>query len=267
MTGGAEHPEHRPRVRCAYPGDAGGRIARRSPDKAVGRIRGNRTRGATRPVRPGCAALTRATRWADGARQGSGAPTGRFPSKRRHRRGTRIASLRHPPPESTFVPAPATATQPAVPAKPKRRLWPLLLILVVVLAGAGGGGWWWWQGRQQADAEATPAKPARLPAQYVALEPSFVVNLADDDAVRYLQADVQLVTRDPATLKALETHGPSIRNRLLLLFGQQQSRQLAQRAGKERLQQAARDEVRALLKAEGEPDKVEAVIFTSLVTQ
>ncbi|WP_202843567.1 flagellar basal body-associated FliL family protein [Luteimonas saliphila] len=165
------------------------------------------------------------------------------------------------------MPAPATATQPAVPAKPKRRLWPLLLILVVVLAGAGGGGWWWWQGRQQADAEATPAKPARLPAQYVALEPSFVVNLADDDAVRYLQADVQLVTRDPATLKALETHGPSIRNRLLLLFGQQQSRQLAQRAGKERLQQAARDEVRALLKAEGEPDKVEAVIFTSLVTQ
>ena len=95
----------------------------------------------------------------------------------------------------------------------------------------------------------------------------FVVNLADPEGNRYLQADVQVVTRDAATLAAVEAHLPSIRNRLLLLFGQQESRQLAQRAGKERLQTAARDEVRALLKAEGGPDKVEAVIFTSLVTQ
>ncbi|MDH5834942.1 flagellar basal body-associated FliL family protein [Luteimonas kalidii] len=166
------------------------------------------------------------------------------------------------------MPAPAaTQTAPAAAvAKPKRRLWPLLLIAVVVLGGAGGG-WWWWQSKQQAEAAAKPATPVRLPAQYIAMEPSFVVNLADTDAVRYLQADVQLVTRDPATLAALESHLPSARNRLLLLFGQQKAGQLTQRTGKERLQQAARDEVRALLKAEGAPDKVEAVIFTSLVTQ
>ncbi|MGJ4731123.1 flagellar basal body-associated FliL family protein [Luteimonas sp. SDU101] len=163
------------------------------------------------------------------------------------------------------MPAPAPAIQPAAPPK---RLWPWILILLL-LAGGGAGGWWWWQGKQQAAAEASskPAKPVRLPAQYIALEPSFVVNLADADASRYLQADVQVVTRDAATLAALEAHLPSIRNRLLLLFGQQEARQLAQRAGKERLQAAARDEVRALLKAEGGPDKVEAVIFTSMVTQ
>ena len=162
--------------------------------------------------------------------------------------------------------APA-APPTAVPAARKRRLWPWLIAIVVLLAAAGGGGWWWWQGKQHADSAAQQAKPARLPAQYMALEPSFVVNLADDDAVRYLQADVQLVTRDPDTLAAFTAHGPAIRNRLLLLFGQQQSAQLSQRAGKERLQQAARDEVRALLKAERAADKVEAVIFTSLVTQ
>ena len=162
------------------------------------------------------------------------------------------------------MPAPSPAIQPAPSKKP---IWPWLLVLVV-LGAAGGGGWVWWQGQQRAaDAEAPPAKPTRLPAQYIALEPSFVVNLADTDASRYLQADVQVVTRDPATLAALEAHLPSIRNRLLLLFGQQEARQLSQRAGKERLQQAARDEVRALLKAEGGADKVEAVIFTSLVTQ
>ncbi|MEN1941494.1 flagellar basal body-associated FliL family protein [Luteimonas sp. MJ246] len=142
----------------------------------------------------------------------------------------------------------------------------MALALGVALA-FGGGAWWWWQAGQAtaADMEASPA--ARLPAQYVALEPSFVVNLADTDATRYLQADVQLVARDQATLDALGAHLPSIRNRLLLLFGQQQASRLARRTGKERLQHAAREEVRDLLRSEGAPDEVEAVIFTSLVTQ
>ena len=121
--------------------------------------------------------------------------------------------------------------------------------------------------QQAAHAASKAAKPQRAPAQYYALEPAFVVNLVDTDAVRYLQADVQLVTRDPATLAAFELHAPAIRNRLLLLFGQQSSAQLAQRSGKERLQDGALAEVRKVLKQEGAPDKVEAVIFTSLVTQ
>ncbi|MFD0738985.1 flagellar basal body-associated protein FliL [Lysobacter koreensis] len=142
------------------------------------------------------------------------------------------------------------------------------MIAVLVLGAGGGGGWWWWQARhaeQQATAKAQ-AK-ARAPAQYYALEPAFVVNLADEDAVRYLQADVQLMTRDADTRGALELHAPALRNRLLLLFGQQSAARLAQRSGKERLQAAALGEVRQVLKGEGMPDKVEAVIFTSLVTQ
>jgi flagellar FliL protein len=94
-----------------------------------------------------------------------------------------------------------------------------------------------------------------------------VVNLADTDANRYLQCDVQLMTRDPDTLKAIEAQAPAIRNRLLLLFGQQTSVQLAQRSGKERLQAAALEEVKKVLAAEGGANKPEAVIFTSLVVQ
>jgi len=138
---------------------------------------------------------------------------------------------------------------------------------VIVLLAAAGGGWWWWQGAQVEAEDGTEARTGRLPAQYIALEPSFVVNLADPGGNRYLQADVEVVTRDPATVAALHAHLPSVRNRLLLLFGQQEAAQLAQRTGKERLQDVARDEVRNLLKAEGAADKVEAVIFTSLVTQ
>ena len=111
------------------------------------------------------------------------------------------------------------------------------------------------------------AGPVRSPAQYFALEPAFVVNLTDDDSVRYLQADVQLVTRDADTRTALEQHAPAIRNRLLLLFGQQSSAQLGQRSGKERLQASALTEVRQVLRQEAAADKIEAVIFTSLVTQ
>lgn len=162
-------------------------------------------------------------------------------------------------------PAPAAAK---TAAKKKGRKWPLIVGATLLIGGAGGGAWWWWAGQAAAahDAEKSAA-PAHAPAQYFALEPAFVVNLVDDDAVRYLQADVQLVTRDNDTRAAFETHAPMIRNRLLLLFGQMSSAQLAQRSGKERLQTAALNEVRTVLKQEGAPYRVEAVIFTSLVTQ
>lgn len=163
--------------------------------------------------------------------------------------------------------APVVPTPPAAKAKRSRK-WLWIAIACVVL-GAGGGGWWW-QHAQAASAQAakkTPVAKVRAQAQYFALEPAFVVNLTDEGSVRYLQADLQLMTRDADTLAAFTAHAPAIRNRLLLLFGQQSAAQLAQRSGKERLQDAALAEVRRLLKSEGAPDKVEAVIFTSLVTQ
>lgn len=158
--------------------------------------------------------------------------------------------------------APAAAIPDTGPPKKKRRK--LLVIAAALLVAGGGGGAWWWSGRAHADAASAAPK---LPTQYVAMEPSFVVNLADTDGVRYLQADVQLATRDPETVKALEEQAPALRNRLLLLFGQQTSTQLAQRSGKERLQDTALVEVKSVLKSEGAPTKVDAVIFTSIVTQ
>lgn len=163
------------------------------------------------------------------------------------------------------APAPAAAADDKKPAKKGRKL--VLIVLAVVLLGAGVGGWWFWQARASGKDHGKVAQPAKLPAQYYALEPAFVVNLADTDAVRYLQADVQLMTRDPATRAALEAQAPALRNRLLLLFGQQTTQSLAQRRGKERLQEQALAEVRSVLRGEGAPDKVEAVYFTSLVTQ
>lgn len=163
------------------------------------------------------------------------------------------------------------ATKPAAADAPKKKSkLPLIIGAVVLLGGGLAGGWFLQQrgAKHAATAEAGPsAAPARAVATYYALEPAFVVNLADTDANRYLQCDVQLMTRDPDTLKAIEAQAPAIRNRLLLLFGQQTSVQLAQRSGKERLQAAALEEVKKVLAAEGGANKPEAVIFTSLVVQ
>lgn len=165
--------------------------------------------------------------------------------------------------------APANAAAPgdkktAKKGRSRKVVW--IVVACVVLGAGGGGGWWAWQARAAAKHPAKVAV-AKAPAQYYAMDPAFVVNLADTDAVHYLQADVQLMTRDPATLAALQAQAPALRNRLLLLFGQQSTQSLAARRGKELLQAQALKEVRAVLKGEGAPDKVEAVYFTSLVTQ
>lgn len=157
---------------------------------------------------------------------------------------------------------PAAAASPTPAARPRRKKLLFVGAAILMLAGGGAAAWYF-----SGSKDAKPAAAARAPMQYLAMEPPFVVNLADTDAVRYLQADVQLATRDADTLAALQAHAPALRNRLLLLFGQQLSPSLVQRSGKERLQDKALAEVRAVLKAEGAPDRVEAVMFTSLVTQ
>lgn len=160
-------------------------------------------------------------------------------------------------------------------SKPGKRTGRVMgwLMLVVILGGAAAGGYVWWQQAQAVAAATTgkaggqPRSANRSPALYHALEPSFVVNLSDEDVVRYMQADVQVMTRDPDTLTAIEQHSPALRNRLLLLFSQQSAVQLRQRSAKERLQEQALEETRQLLRREHAAAKVDAVFFTSLVTQ
>lgn len=165
---------------------------------------------------------------------------------------------------------------PVTPA-PKASKLPWILVAVLLAALAGTGAWAWFAradagpapapGTEAADGTRAPSGGKRGPAIYFALDPAFVVNLADPDMVRYLQADVQLMTRDAATASAIELHAPAIRNRLLLMFGDQTVAALSQRSARERLQETGRDEVRAVLEAEGAPADVEALYFTSFVTQ
>ncbi|MDO5611079.1 MAG: flagellar basal body-associated FliL family protein [Pseudomonadota bacterium] len=154
--------------------------------------------------------------------------------------------------------------QPAAPKK-KSKLTLILLMVLPTLIGAGGAAAWFIFAQPQAATHGAPVK--KKDALFLALDPAFVVNLNDERGSRYLQADIQVMTRDAKTLAALDKQQPVLRNKLLMLLSQQSPHALNDRAAKEKLQQLALAEIRTVLKSEGLPDAAEAVIFTSFVIQ
>lgn len=155
-------------------------------------------------------------------------------------------------------------------AKPRSPLLITALVAVLAAGAAGGSVWFFTQSKHEDKAaEAAPKKGATpAPAQYFALDPAFVVNLNGSmDGPRYLQVEVQLMTRDPAALEAIKTHAPAIRARLLMLFSQVTSDQIADIAGKQKLQANALAEVQKVLKAETGNNGADDLLFTSFVTQ
>lgn len=153
---------------------------------------------------------------------------------------------------------------------PRSRLLATVLIAVVAAAAAGGGAWYFATSQHAAPgtAEAPAKKALPAPAQYFAMEPAFVVNLNGPvDGPRYLQVEVQLMTRDSAALEALKVHAPAVRARLLMLFSQVEPEQIADRRGKEKLQADALAEVRRVLTNETGKPGADELLFTSFVTQ
>lgn len=157
----------------------------------------------------------------------------------------------------------------AAPAKSSKKLI-ILIAAAVVLLGGGAGAWFMFAGKGDAAAEEAAKEEAvvKLPAQFVALDPPFVVNFEAGASARFLQISVQLMTRDPHLVEFLEHNNPIIRNDLLLLFGGKRVEEVATPEGKEALRVAALETVRKIITAEGEHgEALEAVYFTSFVMQ
>jgi flagellar protein FliL len=157
------------------------------------------------------------------------------------------------------------------PAKSSKKLLIIILAAVVVLGGGGAGAWFAFAGKADAEKEAEAAHPepvVKLPAQFVELDPPFVVNFGPGSSARFLQVAVQLMTRDPHIVEFLKSNNPIIRNDLLLLFGNKQVEEVSTNEGKEALREAALVAVRKIIAAEGQkPEALEAVYFTSFVMQ
>lgn len=116
------------------------------------------------------------------------------------------------------------------------------------------------------DATQAVAAPAKPPL-FIPLTPVFVVNFGDLQEGRFLQTEIQIMTRNPETGTAIETLMPMIRNAVILILSQQDIDALGAAEGMDTLQQQVLEEVNKLLQANGHGAGVEAVYFTSFVTQ
>jgi len=183
-------------------------------------------------------------------------------------------------------PTPAPAAAP----KSKKKLI-IVIIAAVVLLGGGGAGAWFFMHKpadESSEADGKSAKnekgdkekgkkdkkekkkdgEGKLPAQFIPLDPPFVVNFEPGSSARFLQITAQVMTRDPHMKEFLTMNNPIIRNDLLLLFGNKHVEEVSTQEGKEALRAAALTAVRKIVEAEdGDPDEVEAVYFTSFVMQ
>lgn len=161
----------------------------------------------------------------------------------------------------------ATPAEGAPPKSSKKLL--IIIAAVVLLGGGGAGAWFAFAGKSAEEGEEKQAAaPPKLPAQFVVMDPPFVVNFQAGASARFLQVAVQLMTREPQTVTLLERNAPIIRNDLLLLFGNKQVSEVSTNEGKEALREAALTTVRGIVAAEGgKAESLEAVYFTSFVMQ
>ncbi len=154
-------------------------------------------------------------------------------------------------------------------SKPRKRSWLMLIIVAVVALVAAGAGAWLFLGHSSSKARVARSEPKPSgPPLYIALDPAFVTNFEADEAVRFLQLTVQVMTHDPATVDLIKANDPLVRNDLLLLFSNQKYSDIATSQGKEKLRSEALAAVRKVVAENGgQPDHVEAVYFTSFVMQ
>jgi flagellar FliL protein len=111
------------------------------------------------------------------------------------------------------------------------------------------------------------AIPAHTPAQYLALDPPFVVNFEDQGLLRYLQVSLSVMTRDKSIIDAVTNNMPPIRDNLILLFGSQSFEILNSTEGKEKLRNQSLANIQAILREEIGTPGVEAIYFTNFVMQ
>lgn len=155
---------------------------------------------------------------------------------------------------------------PAAPAPRPKRGRLIAIIAVLVVLGAGAGLVAKFAGKPAAKADAAAEKDKR-PELYLSLDPAFVVNFRDDQAVRYLQVGVTLMSHDQVALDSAKEAQPVIRNQLLMLFSGQNYQALIDAAGKQKLQAQALSAVQKIVQERTGKPGVEALYFTSFVMQ
>lgn len=148
----------------------------------------------------------------------------------------------------------------------------LIVVAALLLVGISVGLTLFLTGALNKDKEAE-AEPAaeeveqHVPAEYLPLQPAFVVNYTVKGRQRYLQVGVSLMYREADVSEAVKKHMPVIRNRLVMLFGGESFEQLQTPEGKDALRQKALAALQEILEKEIGKPGIEEVLFTDFVMQ
>src|SRR5690554_2761513 len=105
------------------------------------------------------------------------------------------------------------------------------------------------------------------PIQYHTLGQSFVVNFVTQTRQHYVKLSIDVVTRSPEVISALEYHQPMVRNEILRIIGEKEFNSLRSIESKLALQQELKEHLAKILKQEADVEGLHAVIFTEFVMQ
>ena len=145
----------------------------------------------------------------------------------------------------------------------------IMIVAALVLVGGGFGAWSAFSGKPDDGKGAKKVEQKDLlPPKYVNLDPPFVVNFEAEAAVRFLQVSIGVMTRDPKIEQLIKDNDPRVRNDMLMILSGQNYASVSTNEGKESLRTKCLEAVRTIVKdLHGEPEKIEALYFTSFVMQ
>lgn len=120
-----------------------------------------------------------------------------------------------------------------------------------------------------AAAEEAPIAELEPRLIYVELKPTFVTNFGPTDTPRlmYLKTDVSLRVQGRAGQLAADTHGPALRNELVLLLSSLEEAAVTTTEGREDARRAALKVLNELLEQEEGEALIEDLLFTNFIVQ
>ncbi len=160
--------------------------------------------------------------------------------------------------------------------KKKLKLMLLILVGVLVVAGVSVGGTMFLlnpgsDGPADDEANLSEEEMAAAmnagPANYLAMQPAFVVNFNEAGRTRFLQLELSLVSRDGAAIDTANMHMPLLRNNLLQTLAEQDFETLKTVEGKEQLVESLTATVQATIEEKLGRPGFETVLFRSFVMQ
>ena len=128
------------------------------------------------------------------------------------------------------------------------------LLAVLILFGATAQGW-----AEDASDGASIA--------YIEMKPSFVLNYGGPGRLKYLKADITLVTSSPLAEETARHHMPLIRNELVSLLSRQTDEAITTPAGQEQIRIEAAQVVQDLMQKEVGHPVIDDLLLLNFIYQ